>query len=126
MNKILIAFVSIALIVFTAGCLEPFVGGFVAGVGAAETLAQQKQQEFNEAMERLNAEKEEIDAVIAQIEDADVKAYLQSLLDEQTLAYIEQLRSADWDDPKVITGYGLALLSALTAGYQKYKRQVEK
>jgi len=126
MKKTVMALLIVGVLVLVVGCVEPFLSGVVAGATAMEQLAIQQQQEFNAAMESLNAEKENIDALIGQIEDSDVKAYLHSLVDDKTLEYIQQLQSADWKDPKVSIGYGLALLSAITAAYQKYQRTQEK
>ena len=108
-----------------SGCIEEFVAGFGAGAAAMETMANDVQADFIETVNKLNAEKAKYEELIAQVQDAEVKEALQKLIDEQTLEAIEDIGNTDWSDPKVLGGYGLALASLLTAGYQKKKRMSE-
>lgn len=128
MNSSYVILVIIAMLIvlsFVAGCGEPFAAGFAGGVATMKTLAEQSQKQFNESMSELNAEKEKIDELIKQVEDDDIKSYLQSIVDEETAANIEDLKETDWKDPKVAIPTGIALLSTLTAAYQKRKRVIE-
>ena len=107
---------------FCASCTEPFVAGFGTGVATMAAAAEQSKTEFNKSMEKLNAEKAEIDKLIDKVDDADTKAYLQSFADEQTAKKIAELNEKGWTDPVTLAGYILAIGSTFTAGYQKYKR----
>ena len=123
---LLVLGISVSSLVLSAcSGTEPFVGGFISGVGAMKVMADQTQQEFNQAVELLQHEKAEIDQLIDQLPDDPAKAALKAWVDDQTLEHIEELRETDWKDPKVLSGYGLALISLLTAGYQKYQRTQE-
>lgn len=112
----------ICCLFFVGGCGEPFLTGFGTGVAATEAIAQARQAELNKAIDNLNTKKLEIDSLIEQVDDSELKNLLQTFVNQETLEKVEQLKTTDWKDPKVIIGYGLALAAALTAGYQKYQR----
>ena len=121
MKRILLLVLLAVMCLPLYGCVEPFVAGFGTGVATYEKIAQDKQAEFNATVATLTAKKAEMDILIAQVEDGEVKTYLQDFVDKETIANIEQIKSADWGDPKVVTGFALALVGSLTAGYQKFK-----
>ena len=114
--------VLIALLCFVAGCVEPFTAGVASGATAAKMLADSSQKSFIESMNKLNAEKAEVDKLIDEIEDSEVKEALKALVDKQTIEELEKLGKTNWKDPKVSGGYALALVSLLAAAYQKKKR----
>ena len=123
MKKLLISLVLLfAGLFFLAGCGEPFLTGFATGAAASKVIAEKAQAEFNASVADLQIEKEKMDLLIDGVQDSELKAYLQAIVDKETVENIEKLKSVDWKDPVVLSGYGLALLSALTAGYQKYQR----
>ena len=115
----------IVLLLFVGGCSE-FLVGVGAGLTAAEQLAQDAQVGLLESVNALNAQKAELDTFIAKIKDSDVKEALEALVSDETRVALESLRTKDWKDPKVVSGYALALAGLLTAGYQKKKRIDEK
>lgn len=120
--KSLLLFMLTFVMVFASGCAEPFVGGFSAGAVAMKVMADDSQARFVESVNELNERKAEIDAVIAQVEDSEVKELLQGLVDEETRAALNELGAADWSDSKVVGGYSIAGVMALIAAYQKKKR----
>jgi len=120
-----LAGVLVYLLIFVSGCVEPFAAGVATGATAMEKLAEQSQSDLIATVNEMHAKKAEYDAIIDSIEDAATKEALQTLIDKQTIEAIEKLSEADWKDPKVISGYALALLGLVTAGYQK-KQRVEE
>ena len=125
MKRLISTIVLVIMLVFMTGCLEEFSGGFTAGATAMKVLAEQSQADLIDSINAINAEKAEIDALIEEIEDVDLKGALTTLVDEQAVEAINDLKSADWSDPKVAGGYIAAVLALLTAGYQKKKRMEE-
>jgi hypothetical protein len=105
-----------------SGCVEPFLAGFGAGAVAVQELGQNAQADLIATVNEMNAKKSEYEAFINQIEDVDLKAGLQSILDEQTVEALKDLKETDWKNPVTSGGYGLALIGVLTAAYQKYQR----
>lgn len=106
------------------GCVSgcEFLAGFGSGAVAMQVLAEDAQKKFIATVNEVNAEQAKMQELIDQIEDAELKAALQGYLNEETAAAIEKLKKADWKDPAVWGGYSLALMSLLTAAYQKKKR----
>ena len=125
MKRLISTIVLILVLAFTTGCLESFSGGFTAGATAMKVLAEQSQAELIETINTVNAKKAEIDALIGEIEDVDLKGALTTLVDDQAVDAINDLKPANWSDPKVSGGYIMALIAMLTAGYQKKKRVEE-
>lgn len=142
---ILLKFIGICLVYLLimsclSGCVESFTAGVATGVSATYGLAQAAQSEANEVLKQaedsktevitmldeLEAQKTEIEKAITKIQDKDVKTYLENLSDPELVTKIEKIKTADWSDPKVISGYGLGVLSIIIAGYQKYQRVKEK
>ena len=113
----------IATLLTLTGCSEPFVGGFVAGVSAMEAMALQTQAEFNDAIAKVEAKKDELNQIADDVGIDKAKEYLLLMADPKTIENIEKLRKADWKDPKVAIGYGWAILASITAAYQKLKRK---
>ena len=121
--KKLIALLMLCL--FVGGCTE-FLVGVGTGLTAAEQLAQDAQVGLIESVNALNVEKAKYDTLIAKVQDSSVKEALEALINDETRVTLEGLRATDWKDPKVVSGYALALAGLLTAGYQKKKRTDEK
>jgi len=106
---------------FVSGCLE-YAAGVGTGVTAMQTMADNAQKEFIVSINQLNEEKAQIDTLIDKIENVEIRQALEVLIDEQTVESIEQLGETAWKDPKVISGYLLALGGIVTAAYQKKMR----
>lgn len=120
---LIITVIFLSQLIFLAGCLEPFTAGVATGVASVEVYANQQIDAAQAKAEEAKALADQISATIEKIKDPDVLAYLESIADANTISNIEELKTTDWSDPKVASGYGLALLSIIGNVYLGLKKK---
>jgi len=123
MKKYLIITMLLFVSVCVSGCSE-----FMAGVGFGASIikeleikAAQEKAEAEAALAKLRAEKESIEALVAQIKDSDIKEVLTELLDPNVPVVLDKVKDSV-NEPEDYISYGIALIGIITAYYQRRKR----